>query len=561
MSQNPTVDGDHRSPTFSRHLNIWRRHRVLIVVSCLLAAGTAYALSSSAEKRYTATTSLLFRDPQLDRTLFGVPFFGGAVDPARDAATNVKLVSLSAVARRTARALREDPAVATRARRHLGARVPLSEDVIGDNVAVAPEGQSDLVSVSYTDTSPKLSALVANVFAAQYISFRREADRDKIGEARDLVERQLAAMPAERRRGTEGRSLQRRGEQLAILESLQTGNAEVVQAAGVPASASSPRPRRTTAVAGFVGLLLGLALAFLFERLNRRIRDDDEVAEIFKRPIVGSIPEVRGRRRGPLSPVDADAYRLTRANLRYFNVNRELKSILVTSAAPGEGKTTIAFNLAAVAAEGGSKVLLIETDLRRPTMAQRFMVDPIPGLSTLLASDLAFEQAVQHVDVQTITGAAGLERQLDVLTAGPLPPNPADLLESDRMRDIIRSAEENYDLVVIDTPPTSVVSDAIPLIRHISGVLVVARVGQSTYEGLERLQEQLGHLDAPVIGVVVNGMRDKDASYGYGYSGRDGYAAAQDADDFMALVNGVDGAKPADDGPAQEPRRRRLLRR
>lgn len=526
-----------------RQLRAFRRHWLLIAVTFLAVTGAAYAFAKAQEEQYAASATLLFRDPNLDQTLFGSQFYSRSLDPAREAATNVKLVSLSAVSRRTAAALREPP-LAQRAAGELRGRV-LTEAQINARLDVAAAGQSDLVTVTFTDPYPRVAALVANVFAQEYINFRREADRSKIAEAVALVKKESAALPVEERNGAEGRSLRQRGDQLEILQSLQTGNAEIVEGARIPTAPASPKPVRNAILGGFVGLLLGLGVAALLARLDRRLREPQDIEEIFSRPVLGLIPAFRSRRgrpSGPLPPIAAEAYRLLRANLRYFNVSQEIRSVLITSAAPGDGKTTCAWNLARVAAESGSHVLLIETDLRRPSIARQFTeVTTGPGLTTLLASDARLEDVVQVVPVQTSVAAEQAARTMDVLVSGPLPPNPTDLIESDKFRHLLSFAESKYDLVVIDTPPASVVSDAIPLTRLVSGVIVVARLGHSTVDGATHLATQLRNLDAPVLGVVVNALKESRAGYGYyGTSDSAVYAPSTDSTAFMEIIRAAE---------------------
>jgi succinoglycan biosynthesis transport protein ExoP len=479
-----------------------RRRIGVIVLCCVLVPASAFAFSQSQTKQYTASASLLFRDPGFDQKLFGSQAFAPSQDPAREAATNVKLVSLDVVAQRTAR------------------RLPEARPV-KNKVAVSPEGQSDVVGLSATYPNPRLAARVANTFAEEYIAFRREADRAKIAEARGLVERRIRQLsPADQ--GAQARSLRGQLEQLDILASLQTGNAELAEAAAVPTSPSSPKTVRNTGLGVFLGLLLGVGLALLFERLDRRVRDPKEIEEIFGRPILGAIPNSRTLdRSGPaqeaLPAKEDEAFRMLRANLRYFNIDRGDESVLITSAAPGDGKSTVAWNLAAAAAGAGSRVLLIEADLRNPALATNLGLYGTPGLSTVLSGEADMADVVQQIPVQASANGRGA-RTVDVLLAGPLPPNPADLLESDRMSEVIRTGESKYDLLVIDTPPASVVSDAIPLVNQVGGVIVVSRLARTTREAATHLRNQLRNLDAPVLGVVVNATGSDSEAYGYGYS-------------------------------------------
>jgi capsular exopolysaccharide synthesis family protein len=488
---------------------VWRRLWVVLAIAAL-AGGAALALSLSQQKQYSASASLLFRDPALDQKLFGSSFIAPSSDPAREAATNVKLVSLHGIAVRTSRALK--------------GRLSVKE--IEDRVDVQSEGQADIVSVTFTDPDRDFAPEVANAFANQYIAFRREADRSKVSEAERLVETQLNSLTPTELSTAEGRSLRERSEQLKVLASLQTGNAELVQPATTPSGPSSPRPLRNTALAIIVGLVLGAGLSMLLDKVDRRLRNPKEAEEIFQRPLLGVIPEVQTKRKSGaaamvLAPRDAEAFQMLRANLRYFNVSRDMRSLLITSAASGEGKSTVAWNLSVAAARSGLKTLLIETDLRRPTLGQRFESRGF-GLSHLLTRNLPLEEVVEEVDVST-SSDYDHRRVLDVVVSGALPPNPTDLVESQRMREVIHEAEETYDLVVLDTPPTTVVPDAIPLVSAVSGVIAVMRLGSSTTHAAQQLSTQLNLLNAPVLGVVVNYVKDR-TSYGYGYGY--GYASA-----------------------------------
>lgn len=479
-----------------------RRRAVPLILCAVLTPVAAYAFSASQEKQYTASASLLFRDPQLDQTVFGSSGFESSQDPDREAATNVRLVSLRAVADRAERRL---PGI----------------DSVSSKVRVSAEGQSNVVTVAATDSNRSTAARIANTFAEEYIRFRRQADQSKVRGARELVSRQLRRLSPAEREGPRGRSLRQRGEELQILASLQTGNAELVQRAKPPTSASAPKPVRSAVIGAFLGLLIGVGLALLLERLDRRIRDPKEMERIFNRPVLSAIPESRAlAKSGPVgkgSRDELEAFQMLRANLRYFNVDRDIKSVLITSAAPGDGKTTVAWNLASAASSSGTNALVIEADLRHPRLSASLGSQSTQGLSTVLSGEIELEEAVQQVPVAE--GRNGrVPRTVDVLLAGPIPPNPADLLESDRMRELIKEAEGGYDLVVIDTPPTSVVSDAIPLLSEVGGVVVVGRLGKSTREAVGHLKNQLENLDAPTLGVVVNAMRAGRDPYGYGYA-------------------------------------------
>jgi capsular exopolysaccharide synthesis family protein len=516
-------------------LTILRRRLLVVVLTFVTIVGAVVAVSLLQEDTYSADASLLFRDPQLDQKLFGSTFLEESTDPAREAATNVSLVSLDAVADRTAKAFGG-----------------LSGEDVTDKVEVGAEGQSDLVSVTATDSSPTFAAKLANTFAAEYVDFRRRADREKIREAQRLVENQIADLEAEGADEDQLASLRERLEQLTVLGSLQTGNAELVQEAEPPSSPSSPNLVANTAVGAIVGLIVGVGLALLLYSLDRRLREPDEIGEILQRPVLGVIPASQaipneGANVEELPPREFEAFRMIRANLRYFGTASEVKSILVTSAEPGAGKTTVAWNLAAAAASAGARVVLVEADLRRPALRDRLGIRPRGGLSQILAGAAGLDDATVPVAIGE-TGHSEVGRSVDVIFAGATPPNPTDLLESERMEELLKRLEIRYDAVFLDSPPATAVSDAIPLATKTDGVLVVSRVGRTERRALARLATQLENLHARTLGVVVNGLPRRAGGFGYsyGYESDDGMAGPRAGDRSSVAA----GARQGSDGAA-----------
>lgn len=494
---------------FERFLRVLRRRLGLIVLCVLAVTGSAVGFSLIQEKKYSATADLLFRDAQLDQKLFGSTVLPPSTDPAREAATNLKLVSLEVIAGRAARAI--------------GGGISASS--VQGKVNVSTEGQANVVSITVTDEHPPLAAKLANIFAREFITFRRDADRTKIAAAEQLVQNQIDRLSSQERGGVRGRSLQDRAEQLGILASLQTGNAELVQPAKVPSSPSSPKVKQNGALGLLLGLILGVGLAFMFERLDRRMKGIGELEDTYGLPVLGTVPDSPALGSSPLSAPEfpfavTEAFRMLRARLRYFNVDRPLRSLLITSVGPGEGKTTIAQHLAIAAASGSSsRVLLLEADLRRPQIAGEYGLEPMPGLSEVLTHGVALEDVVQHLGIAETGSSTVNGKTLDVIVAGANPPNSAELLDSATMADLLKDLSSAYDLLIIDTPPTSVVADAIPLMSQVSGVIVISQVGRSSRDAAAHLREQLRRLAAPTLGVVANRVKVTRGDSYYGYYG------------------------------------------
>ncbi|MGH2840033.1 MAG: polysaccharide biosynthesis tyrosine autokinase, partial [Solirubrobacteraceae bacterium] len=489
-------------------LQVLGRRLPIVLAAVVIVPAAALAFSLGAEKQYTATAKLLFRDPGFDQKVFGSSVLAPSADPAREAATNVGLVSLDTISARAARALRD---------------ANLTPSQIRDKVKVAAEGQSNVISVRATDPSPSFAARLANTIARQYIVFRRDADRSKINEAVALVRGQLATLRPAQRAGPEGRAIKAQVDQLKLLASLQTGNAELVQPARPPRSASSPKPVRNTLLGLLVGIAIGVGLAVLLDRLDRRLRHRSDAEAILERPVLGTIPESRalhddGGAALHLSGPEGEAFRTLRTNLRYFDLDRDARSLLVTSCAPGDGKSTVARYLAATAAASNVRVILVEADLRRPTLNEVFPALRTPGLSDALSGQAAPLDLVQTLALEIVGRSSDLT--LDVIVAGPLPPNPTDLLESERMSELLIALERRYELVVIDSSPVTVVPDSIPMLGRVGGVLIVVRDAKSTRAAARNLRKQLDNLGITPLGIVINGAPlYGEGAYYYGYYG------------------------------------------
>jgi polysaccharide biosynthesis transport protein len=522
-------------------LSILRRRAPLIALCFVLVAGSAFVFSKQKTKLYTATASLVFDNNQLNQQVAGLAAVNNNTQQSQQS-TNVKLVELGDTADRTAALL------------HAG----LTGAQIKGDLSVGAQGESNIVDVSATAASPLLATNIANTYTAQFVKEQQNASHRYFSSALALVNKQLAALSASERIGPEGLALQDRAQSLEILAELQSGNAQIAQVAAIPTSPSSPKVLRNTILGGLLGLLLGVGLAFLLERLDRRIKEPDDLERIFKLPLLGMIPDssayVRhssqaiGTGLAALPPREIEVFRMLRARLRYFNVDRDLRLMLITSAASGDGKTTVVQNLAEAAASTGGRVLIIEADLRRPTISGRLSLHRAPGLAEVLIYASPVEDAIQVTQVAaTSSSSAATNGTLSVLTAGAPPPNPVELIESRAMERLLEWAVENYDLVLVDTPPLSVVPDAIPLLHRVDGVVIVSRLGKNTRDGAARMRDELASLGAPMLGVVANGFKARDTpGYDYYYSPTE-YAPAS-----ASKANGA-GVHEADPEPVKTP--------
>ncbi len=497
----------------ARLLQVVKRRWYVVLICVLVAPSVAYLVASSQPDSYEATAKLLFRE----RTNTTSGTVSSSSDPDRIAATNGDLLGLPGVAQRTAK--------------KLGGTVTV-DDVSGA-ITTGSTPESDVFSVKATDPDAVQAALVANTYADQFIAVRAESRRNDLAGTIGALRNRLAELgKLKNPPGDELAALRSQLSTLLVSQQLEGGGVEIAQPAAVPKSPVSPKPPVDAAIGLGLGLVLGLVLAGGLEALDRRLRSVEGVASAFTRPVLGTIPESRRLARGAqkgLTGTDVEAFRMLRAHLHYYNDDRKIGSVLVTSASMAEGKTTVAWNLAAAAADAGNNVLLIEADMRRPSLARRFELKVPRGLSDVLLSEAELEDAVHAIrlgdnslSAASSNGnhAAGDDTEgpmMDVLFAGHPLPNPVDPLESDRMASLFATVHSTYDLVVVDSPPVSIVPDAIPIIRLVDGVLLVSRIGKTTRSDAEHVQMQLENLGAPILGVVVNRIAQSESRYGYAY--------------------------------------------
>lgn len=296
--------------------------------------------------------------------------------------------------------------------------------------------------------------------------------------------------------------------------------ATIVDSASYSAAPVSPQPVRNLGLGLVLGLMLGFGLAVLRSALDTRLSSPEDVAEVTDEPILGAIGFDPDARSTPLitgissHAPRAESFRVLRTNLQFVDVDTDHKVFVVTSAVPGEGKTSTAVNLALSLAQGGTSTLLVGADLRRPMAADRLGLDESTGLTNVLVGRVTGREATQvHED-------SGLH----FIASGPIPPNPAELLQSHAMEEFLTKARAAYDVVILDAPPLLPVTDAALLAARADGAMIVVRHGRTTRDQLGHSIERLEAVDAEITGVVLNMVPSKGnrSGYGYGY----GYAYA-----------------------------------
>jgi len=430
-----------------------RRWWWVLVAATLAGGALGYGLSLQIDPTYEARTTLLVTQRQTE----GVVQLNDIQTAERMANTFSRLVTLRPVLER---------AVAEGA-------LPYTAGELDDRVAVSNPAGTQLLEVTARAGDADIAARIANTVAAAFIS-SNEAERTS-----------------------------------------RPGTVSVVEEAIPPASPVSPQPVLNAILAAVLAIGAAGAAVLLIEYLDDTVKGPEEAQEITGLPTLGRIERFEGLRSPreqlqaatkPRSTV-AEAYRAARTNLTYaIDLGRERKLVLITSPGPGEGKTTTAANLAVVFGLAGHRVCVIDTDLRRPTLHRVYGLENGEGLTTLLlAREPDIDRAVQR----------SIYTNVSVVTAGPLPPNPSELLGSARMQEVLERLRGRFDIVLLDSPPALVVTDASVLSTLVDGLVVVARAKKTRRGALKATIEELAQSGRPIAGVILNRVATREAGYYY----------------------------------------------
>jgi capsular exopolysaccharide synthesis family protein len=510
--------------TFGDYLRVLRRSRWLIAAVTVLCAGVALAYSVLATPTYESSAQLTVRDPAQDLNQIGTQS-GTATLPLQLASTHAPDVTR--------------PAVVRKVKKDLG----LSESVDAVRSLVTVEVDSnaytDVITAESSDANE--AAHIADAFANADVRLTTKQARKQYAEQAERLAARLDDLP----KGEDPTGGTLTLSRVQTLEGLAaTAEPVVVSAAAqVPSSPVSPQPIRDVAAATLIGLLLGIGIAYGRSMFDRRLRDPDAVEEVLGQPVLarlrgtifghtGSVKDAERAGLGPLDPIDGEAFRMLRENLRYLSVDRELKTTLVTSAIPEEGKSTVAACLAMANAGSGKRTLLVECDLRRRVLAGRFGLAEAPGLSDYLAGNATPSNVLQLVPIPGVeTANGGMAPSLVCITAGSAPPRPADILSSERFADFIDKVSRAYDRVIIDCPPLLPVADTLEIAPHCDCVLLCVRLNQTTSDQLEAARDALSRLPSRPMGLVVTDFAEHRGYYGdyYKYYSEDPAATGSGA--------------------------------
>ncbi len=500
-SNDPTLTPDWLAPQGPReglghYVEVIRDRRRLIIACIVIVTLVAGAYAKLAGQEWTAESHLLISPVNNETSLLGLGLIENSSDPTADVLTAASLVTTSEVASLAALQIGD-----------------MTGRALLGSVTAVPVAQSNVVAITATATTAGRAQAIANAFAVATVQQRTNVLHRRLATIIPPLKRQVEALPAAQQTGQN--SL---GEHLATLETLAAGpdpTVAVESLAQRPTSPSWPNTKLSV-IAGFlIGLVIGLGAAFALESLDPRIRREETLRRIFRLPVLARIPRERrpGLRQLPLgpgeiSPAAQESYRMLRVAIRSRGRSRGTHSVMVTGSTRSEGKSTVAINLAATLAFSGDRVILVEADLRRPSLAGALELVAKRGkrgTAGVLMGEISLQDALMPVP--------SLSDNLSALLVEHSAPYLSDglLAASD---DLVSQAHELADYVIFDAPPVTEVSDALPLTQQVDDVLIVARLGYSRTDQLVNLGEVLAQQNVRPSGLVI--VSD-DFNQGSGY--------------------------------------------
>ena len=528
-------------------VRVLRRRRGLVALTVLVVVGVAVVASLLQTPVYAGRARVLLQSRNSE-SLFD-PGTGVRADPNRAAQTEIEVI--------------ESEPVRAAVRKQLGAAPEISAQTVRE---------ADVIEVRAESTDPKRARDVVNAYVRAYLDYRRQQAVDDVLAAAeqlqgkldglqtqlDELDAKVANAPASQQAAVREDLASRKAavigqqslfkqklDELQVDAALKTGGSQLLSPAATPSAPVRPRPVRSAVLAAAVGLFFGCGLVFLVEYLDDSVKTKDDLARVAPyTPVIGLIPNVDDWLPGdtprvvsisdPRGPA-AEAYRTLRTSLQFVSLERQVRTLLVTSPNAEEGKSTTLANLGVALARAGQRVLILCCDLRRPRIHEFFGLDNSVGFTSVLLGKVPLAGALQAVPGQG---------RLLLLPSGPLPPNPSELLASKRTVELLTSLQNEADIVLVDAPPVLPVTDALVLSGRMDATLLVCLAGFTTRTDAARALELLGQVGAPLVGTVLNGVA-RDAGYGYAYG-------------YNATVPGGDGAgTPAPPSTAAEALRRR----
>jgi tyrosine-protein kinase len=518
----------NRPTTVADYLAILQRRKWIVLVPPIAAAFAAFLLSMGQSPLYRANADVLINRASVVTAITGVDPSGG--DPTRYLATQASIA--------------RDPVLAKRIADASGIPGMTAGRVLSES-QVTPSADSDIVSITVEDGDRSAATHLVNTYATEFTEFTKERATTSIDDALTSLQARLKSLAEHGQANSAlyAALLQQQG-QLATVGRLMAGIASVLQPAG-DAGKVQPRPKRNAILGFLFGGVVGVALAFLADALDRRVRDEHEIDAVLGLPLLARIPAPPRALQKTIdlvmlrepSGAQAETFRKLRTSIEFVNPDGAARTIMVTSAMEQEGKSTTIANLAVALARGGRRVVVVDLDLRRPYLSRLFHVGGRPGITDVALKHAALSDALRSIGLATgIQEMASLNGQgasrngqtpseglLQLLPAGTLPPSAGEMLQDPRLFGVLDELATRFDIVLIDAPPLLAFGDTMTLSSHVDALFAITRLGRVQRPILHEFGRQLKNCQSRLLGYVLTGVEHSE-SYRYMYEAYQYYA-------------------------------------
>lgn len=505
-----------------QYLQVFKKWLWLIALVTVIAAGASYYATSQLPQLYQATTRVMVGESFQKLN----PTPGDITTGSVLAETYIQLVKTSAVLRNV--------------KDSLGLRTSIGD--LRSQVNASVVARTQFLDVRATDTDPKRAALIANAVAEQLTLLGPAASNEALAQQYDFVRTRIQDLEIKIQKGEEEirqledslkstTSVREEADKRAVIDRLRSQIAQDQQNYTQFINYLAPSARNTLTIlepaepanqpfapnvplnvglAAVIGFILATAVAFLVEYLDDTLKSKDDISRFLNTSTLGEIGLLKNKNDKLVTAIEprsqnAEAYRMLRTNISFSSVDKPIRMIVVTSPSPSEGKSITAANLAVTMAQAGYRTVLVDCDLRKPTQQKVFNISNDVGLTNALLS---------HASLKSFLRPSRVEN-LSVMTTGPLPPNPAELLGSRSMNTLLNTLQSETDIIVVDTPPVLAVTDAAILARGADGVLLVVDSGKTKRDSAMRAKEVLEQAGARLLGVVLNRLNTNASYYSY----------------------------------------------
>lgn len=505
---------EHTERGLSRLLSMLRERWWIVVLTMIVLGALAYAVSLVLPPRYSATAVVVYSadDAQLASQAFSS---GDTAEIPRNIANDALILGSQAFAERVEEVMASG----------LGAAE------LGRSLSVTADAKLDVIEVTSTRSDPREAAAIANAFATQFVERRQSDIAAALEQAQGLLQERIDSLPEEEASSAYGIALKQRFDDLAVLLSLRVSDYSVLEEAAVPESASFPNTLLNVGIGLLAGLVVGLSALAVLSRRDRRSKSKATLERIMELPVIASTPKVGRKSRGSSAgdnpaigfregnEVLLESMRMLRSNLKVLGFGETTRTLLITSATPGEGRSTLAASLAISMTLAGDRVVLVDADLRNPSLHKYLGIPNTHGLTDVfLDRTSSWMDKIQAVDLRSLisphielardpSGKNAPVTKFVCLTSGPPVGNPSEVMESGAIAGVLAELKGITDYVIVDGPPLLTTSDALVLARSVDALVLASGLGRETSEDALQVKQLLEQAELTALGVVVCGAK------------------------------------------------------